>query len=112
MLKTYTYRVLNYLTFNQFIQDWHMVLLAMIITGLGVCLVLLESTVTTLNQFVVKIGNLEDPKGIAVSLRLRFNCCDMYESFQPNDVREDNYILMCYGPSTPSFYLRALILHI
>ena len=33
----------------------------------------------------------------------------MCKPFQPNDVREDNYILMCYGPSTPAFYLRALI---
>ena len=86
-----------------------MVLLAMIITGVGVCLLLLESTATTLNQFVVKRQNLEDPKGITVSLCLRFNYCDIYYLFQPNDVREDNYILMCYGPSTPAFYLRALI---
>ena len=56
------------INFTQFFQDWHMVLIAMVVTGISMCLVTLATAVTTIKQFVVKIQNIENPKGIAVSL--------------------------------------------
>ena len=44
-----------------------MVFIAMVVTGIGVCLVAVETAITTLSQFVVKIQNIEDPKGTSVS---------------------------------------------
>ncbi|KAL5471260.1 hypothetical protein EMCRGX_G029356 [Ephydatia muelleri] len=73
-------------------QDWHMVLLTMIITGIGVCLLALATATTALNQFVVKVDHLENPKEKA-----------------PRDITKNNYILTCYGHSSPAYYLRALI---
>ncbi|KAL5471262.1 hypothetical protein EMCRGX_G029358 [Ephydatia muelleri] len=73
-------------------QDWHMVLLTMIITGIGVCLLALATATTALDQFVVKVDHLENPTEKA-----------------PRDITKNNYILMCYGHSSPAYYLRALI---
>ena len=52
---------------KQFAQDWHMVLLTMIITGIGVCLLALATATSALDQFVVKVDHLENPKEKAVS---------------------------------------------
>ena len=60
-------RIITFFTFTQFIQDWHMVLIAMVVTGISICLVTLATAATILNQFVVKILNVEDPKATAVS---------------------------------------------
>eukprot|EP00731_Ephydatia_muelleri_P020698 Em0013g425a len=82
----------NPTTKKLFAQDWHMVLLTMIITGIGVCLLALATATSALDQFVVKVDHVENPKEKA-----------------PRDITQNNYILMCYGPSSPAYYLRALI---
>ena len=48
-----------------------MVFIAMVVTGISMCLVTLAAAATILNQFVIKIQNAEDSRGTAVSFLIR-----------------------------------------
>eukprot|EP00731_Ephydatia_muelleri_P020681 Em0013g408a len=86
----YTYQ--NPKISKKFVQDWYMVMVVLIIAGVGMAIVSIETIVSGQKGFATKSESYEHPKGAAAY-----------------DVQEFYYVWMCLEPSTPALYMRALI---